>query len=148
MKKRALFLGVVSAFILRFFGLLFTVVLIRITWLQVIGGLYLLYVAIPKQRTVLSPTSLWKAICYIEGLDILFAIDSILSAFALVALFYPRTVEDKLWIIYIGGLMGLLAVRALTTWLIRLMKKHPFLERVAFFLIAFVGLKLILSPLF
>lgn len=149
-RKKALFAGLFSAFFLRAVGVIFTAYLIHLFWMQIIGGLYLVYLAWkyilnPKKHSdAFSPTSYWKAVICIELIDVLFAIDSILGAFAIASLYYPfDTLPSKLWVIYAGGVLGVFAVRLVTGKLIDILDKYKKLEQIIFLLIGWMGVKLL-----
>ena len=108
LKKKALFYGVSSAFILRAFGILLAAYLINFILIQILGSLYLLYFTISffvwqrrqKERSK-KTISLWKAIVLVELTDCVFAIDSILAGLALIGVhFNPPLPPPKIWIIY------------------------------------------------
>ncbi len=149
-RKKALFAGLYSAFVLRAIGVIFTAYLIYLFWMQMIGGIYLIYLAWhflfgrKKEISALSPTSYWKAVFYIELIDVIFAIDSILGAFALASLYYPfAIIASKLWVIYLGGTLGLVAVRFATGKFLAALDKYKKIEYLAFLLIGWMGIKLI-----
>jgi benzodiazapine receptor len=149
-KEKALYAGLVSAFLLRAIGVIFTAYLIHLFWAQIIGGLYLIYICFnfimgsKAKSNHFSPTSYFKAVILVELVDLLFAIDSILGAFAVSSLFYPFDVlPSKLWVIYIGGVLGLYSIRLVTKRFIRVLNEHKQIELVAFLLIGWMGVKLI-----
>jgi len=153
-RKSALFAGLYSAFFLRALGVIFAAYLIHLFWMQIIGGLYLIYISWKfifgsKKTSSLSPTSYKKAVIYVELIDLLFAIDSILGAFALITLYYPiDMISSKLWIIYLGGALGLIAVRAMTGSLLKILNKYKRFERIIFFVIGWMGVKLLAAGIF
>ncbi len=150
-REKALFAGLVSAFFLRALGVAFTAYLIYLFWVQMIGGVYLVYIAWhflwgakKAASSSFSPTSYWKAVVYIELVDLLFAIDSILGAFALASLYYPYDqITSKLWVIYLGGVLGVVAVRFVTKKFITFLNNHKKIESIAFLVIGWMGIKLI-----
>lgn len=149
-RKKALVAGLYSAFVLRALGVLFAAFLIYLFWMQIIGGLYLIYLAwqfiygAKKETTSAAPLSFWKAVVYIELIDIIFAIDSILGAFALASLYYPfEILATKIWVIYLGGILGAVAVRFATGKFIAILNKHKKIEIIAFLLIGWMGIKLL-----
>ncbi len=149
-RQSALFAGLYSAFFLRAIGVVFAAILIYLFWVQIIGGIYLIYLAWhyvfgkKKEASALSPISYWKAVVYIELIDILFAIDSILGAFALASLYYPfEIIASKLWVIYLGGILGALAVRFATGHFLKVLNKYKKVEYLAFLLIGWMGVKLL-----
>ncbi len=149
-RRKALFTGLYSAFFLRAVGVICTAYLIYLFWMQMIGGLYLVYLAwhyifgAKKETSNLSPTSYWKAVVYIELIDILFAIDSILGAFALASLYYPfEIIASKLWVIYLGGILGAITIRFITGKFLSQINKYKKIEYIAFILIGWMGVKLL-----
>jgi YkoY family integral membrane protein len=150
LKKKALFTGLISAFFFRAIGIIFTAFLIYLFWMQIIGGIYLIYLAwhfffiSKKEISPFCPTQYWKAVLYIEIIDVLFAIDSILGAFALASLYYPfEVISSKIWVIYMGGILGVVAIRLVTGKFIVLLNKHKQIERIAFLVIGWMGIKLL-----
>jgi benzodiazapine receptor len=149
-KEKALKAGLLSAFILRAIGVIFTAYLIHLFWMQIIGGIYLIYICInfvlgsKLKSNQFSPRSFYKAVIYVEIVDVLFAIDSILGAFAIASLCYPfDVISSKLWVIYLGGVLGLYSIRLVTKKFIHLLNQHKKIELVAFLIIGWMGVKLI-----
>ena len=149
-RQSALFAGLYSAFFLRAIGVVFAAILIYLFWMQIIGGIYLIYLAWhyifgkKKTATEFSPISFWKAVLYIELIDVLFAIDSILGAFAIASLYYPfDIIASNIWVIYLGGILGALAVRFATGHFLKILNKYKKVEYLAFLLIGWMGVKLL-----
>ncbi len=149
-RRKALLLGLVSGLVLRSLMILGAAYLISFTWIQIIGGLYLLYISlmhIIKGRLPISLpkiSSLTRTIIKIELVDLFFAIDSILAAFALVSFTYPPDlIHSKLWIIYLGGLVGMAMMRFTTLGFSYLIDRFPYLLKIAFVGIGAIGAKLI-----
>ncbi|MCS7067562.1 MAG: hypothetical protein N2Z75_09740 [Meiothermus sp.] len=148
-RQRALFYGIAGAYILRGLALLFAVYLIQFWWIQALGALYLLYIAIrhfskrgPKEEvrphsgqtlTTVTPRQFWSIVAQIELADLAFAVDSVLVAVAL---------SDKLWIIFTGVFIGILALRFVAVLFVGLLEKYPRFEAVAFAVVGFAGVKL------
>lgn len=153
-RKSALFVGLFTSFALRAIGILLAAYLIKILWIQILGGLYLVFLGIQhitryriaKKNIRTEDTSFWATVFKIEITDLLFAIDSILGAFALVAIYYPTDmISEKLWVIYVGGILGVILIRFATTWITKLLDTYPNLEKIVYFLIAWMGLKLVVE---
>ncbi len=153
-QKKALFLGLTSAFILRGIGIVFVAFLIKIIWVQIIGGLYLLFLGIKhaarfrfkKKNLHTEKRSFFKTVLLVEFTDLIFAIDSILAAFAFVAIYYPLDMlYEKIWVIYVGGILGVVFIRFATTSVVKLLYAYPNLEKIVYFLISWIGLKLIVE---
>lgn len=153
---RALWIGISSGFVLRGIMVLIAGALLRFEIAVLIGGLYLIYLTFhhfySKRNGGASPTkkvSFWKSVALIEGVDAIFAIDSILSAFAIIMVFYPTDmIHTKMWIVYVAGILGMLTMRLLSRGFIKLLKHHPYLESFVYLFIALVGLKLVVEALF
>jgi len=151
--KTALFAGLISGFVFRGIAVLLASYLIDLFWMQIIGGLYLLYLAVihiigKKKPTAVATkkTSIFKIIFLVELADLLFAVDSILAAFALVVLYYPLPmVTHKLWVIYLGGILGIITMRIAASKLIAILDCVPKLEKIIFFLVGWMGVKLIVE---
>jgi YkoY family integral membrane protein len=143
-QKKALSYGIMGALVLRFLAILLASRLIQYEWVKVVGGAYLLWLAVhyfflkrfKKEKQKKSYSSLWKAVFAIELTDLVFAIDSILAAVA---------ITTNIWIIMIGGAMGMVFIRFASTQMIKLLKRFPFLETFAYLLIAVVAIKVMLE---
>ncbi len=148
-QKKALTYGIAGAYLFRGLALLFASVLIKLVWLKVAGGLYLMYLAYNalsskvetdggSKMTIKIPflSALWSTIVAIEIMDLVFSIDNVFAAVA----FTPN-----LWLIYGGVFIGILAMRFATTKFVKVLEKNPILEKVAYWVIGALGLKLVSS---
>jgi YkoY family integral membrane protein len=148
-QKKALTYGIAGAYVFRGLALLFASVLIKLVWLKVAGGLYLMYLAYnalsskvetggSSKMTIKIPflSALWSTIVAIEMMDLVFSIDNVFAAVA----FTPN-----LWLICGGVFIGILAMRFATTKFVKVLEKNPILERVAYWVIGALGLKLVSS---
>jgi YkoY family integral membrane protein len=149
-RSRALFYGIAGAYLLRGLALLFAAILIEFWWIQALGAVYLLYVAIrhflkPKQalqqeeltaqgvlRTV-TPRQFWTIVAQIELADLAFAVDSVLVAVAL---------SNNFWIILTGVFIGILALRFVAGFFVGLLERYPRFEVVAYVVVGLAGVKL------
>ena len=149
-QKKALTWGIIGAYIFRGVALLFASVLIKLIWLKVIGGIYLIYLSIKSLRSqsitnekkplkIPLLNTFWSTVVMVEFMDIIFSIDNIFSAVAF---------TSNLWIICLGVFIGILAIRFATTKMIELVKQIPIIEKIAFVVIGILGLKLVLSSFF
>lgn len=82
----------------------------------------------------------WKTVGVIELTDVAFAVDSILAAIALAG---GRS--NKLWVIYLGGILGMVLMRFAAAFFIRLLDRFPRFEISAYLLVLVIGLKLVLD---
>ncbi len=149
-QKKALTWGIFGAYIFRGLALLFATFLIKLTWLKVVGGLYLVYLGIKslslqsdskEKHPVKLPflNTFWSTVVMVEFMDIIFSIDNIFSAVAF---------TNNFWVICLGVFIGILAIRFATTKMIELVKKIPVIEKIAFVVIGVLGIKLVLSSFF
>jgi YkoY family integral membrane protein len=157
-RDKALKYGIWGAYFFRGLAMIFAAVLIKIWWLKPLGGLYLLYLVYDfwkgKQTedkdddlldknsnwlykiTVGSLGNFWATVCLVELMDMAFSIDNVFAAVA----FTPNII-----LVCTGVFIGILAMRFIAQWFVRLMEKYSFLETAAFIVIAILGLKLTLS---
>jgi len=151
--KNALRYGLVGAFGFRIIATLLAVYLIRLGWVKLLGGLYLLYLAYshfwsgqtdeerraaPPARPWLGLSAFWAAVVRIELVNLAFSIDSILVAVA---------VSPKLFVVLSGGILGIIAMRLVVGQMIAIIERYPALVDGAFIIIAWVGVKLIVEYL-
>lgn len=147
-RHKALRYGLMGAFIFRTLATLLAVYLIRIAWVKLAGGLYLLYLVyshfwsrkededrrtVPEAQPWLGMTAFWATVVRVELVNLAFSVDSILVAVAM---------SPKLWVIMAGGLLGIVAMRLVAIELIKLVERYPSLVDAAFIIIAWVGAKL------
>ncbi|MBF6596147.1 MAG: hypothetical protein IVW51_17110 [Thermaceae bacterium] len=146
-RGRALFYGIAGAYVLRGLALLFAAMLIEFWWIQALGAVYLLYVALahffkPKKPAKLSPSGVleavtprqfWIIVAQIELADLAFAVDSVLVAVAL---------SSNFWIILVGVFIGILALRFVAGMFVGLLERYPRFEAVAFGIVGLAGVKL------
>lgn len=78
----------------------------------------------------------WSTVILVEIMDLAFSIDNVFAAVAF---------TKNIWLICIGVFIGILAMRFVAQWFVRLMEKYPFLANAAFLVIAILGLKLTFS---
>jgi YkoY family integral membrane protein len=152
-QKKALRYGLVGAFAFRILATLLATHLIRIEWVKLLGGLYLLYLSYqhffrgggaeergrPKPaQPWLGLSALWGTVVKVELVNIAFSVDSILVAVAM---------SSKTWVVLTGGLLGIIAIRVVIGQLLAIVRKYPAIVDGAFIIIAWVGFKLLLEYL-
>ncbi|MBC1917661.1 TerC family protein [Listeria booriae] len=165
-QKKALFYGLIGAFVFRFAALFLISFLAEVWQVQALGAAYLLYICIShmwkhakgkdddhkvKEGKV---SSFWMTVLKVEIADIAFAIDSMLAAVAL-AITLPATGwgtiggldTGQFAVMFIGGLIGLICIRFAATQFVKLLKKYPSLETAAFLIVGWVGVKLVVYTL-
>ncbi|RDI47699.1 TerC family protein [Falsibacillus pallidus] len=159
-QKKALFYGLLGAFVFRFAALFLISFLADIWQVQALGAAYLLYICLhhilgkSKEQDTLSDkpkrkSSFWMTVLKVEIADIAFAIDSMLAAVALAVTVRPAGWGEiggidggQFTIMFLGGIIGLVIIRFAANWFVRLLEKYPALETTAFLIVGWVGVKL------
>ncbi|MCC7245449.1 MAG: TerC family protein [Saprospiraceae bacterium] len=157
-RQRALRYGILGAYIFRGLCLIFAAWLVQIWWLKPLGGLYLIYLTWdyfsskntpPKEDDTLEKKekwyykltnglvgSFWATVIAVEIMDLAFSLDNVFAAVAF---------TDNIYLICIGVFIGILAMRFVAQWFVKLLERYPFLEKSAFWVIGLLGVKLMLS---
>ena len=146
-RKKALFYGILGSYAFRFVAIALGTVLIKIWWVKLIGAIYLLYLAgafFWKKRKQGEEASadgcagfgFWRTVVAVEVMDIAFSVDSVLAAFG---------VSDQVWVLYLGGILGVLMMRGVAQFFITLIDRYPELEGTAYVLIGVIGAKMMAS---
>jgi YkoY family integral membrane protein len=152
-QRKALRQGLAGAFTSRIIATLLAVRLIRVLWVKLFGGVYLLYLAYAhffgrghasdrrgarKAKPMFGLSAYWATVVRVEAINLMFSIDSILVAVA---------VSRVPWVVVTGGILGLVAMRAIAAQLLKLVERYPPLVDGAFVIIAWVGIQLSLEYL-
>jgi YkoY family integral membrane protein len=157
-RKKALRYGILGAYLFRGTAMVFAAFIIRIWWLKPLGGLYLLYLVygfwkgkqdgsgeeegVDKKGNWLYRATVgwlgafWATVALVELMDMAFSIDNVFAAVA----FSPNII-----LVCVGVFIGILAMRFIAQWFVKLMEKYIFLETAAFVVIGILGVKLMLS---
>ncbi len=162
-QRRVLFYGVWGAIGFRVIALSLSSILLNLWYCKVLGGLYLLFLAGshflwhrhapetpsaadegrgPVARRLLG--GFWGTVTSITLADIAFSIDSILAAVA-TAEGFPFGPSGKLAIVFVGGVLGIITMRFVARSFLTLLDKFPGLAEGAYYLVAWIGLKLTIS---
>lgn len=167
-RKKALFYGLMGAFIFRLGSLFLISFLVDVWQVQAIGALYLLYISInhivkkvmgsrnktdeaaddtPKKPK--KQSGFWMTVFKVEVADIAFAVDSILAAVALAVALPPSGLPPiggldggQFIVIFLGGFIGLVIMRFAASFFVKLLHSRPGLEVAAFVIVGWVGVKL------
>lgn len=142
-QKKALTYGLVGAYVFRGIALLFASLLVKVLWLKVIGGLYLIYLAYktlwkPQEEIEVSTkvVSFWGTIVMVELMDLVFSVDNVFAAVAF---------TDNIYLIWGGVFVGIIAMRFAAGGFIKLLEDIPVLEKIAYVVIGILGIRLVLS---
>lgn len=151
-RKKALFYGLLGAYMFRFVAIGLGVWLMQIQWVKILGALYLAWLAWSHFKgsgeedqpgetnkigflvRLFGP--FWGTVAAVELMDIAFSVDSVLAAFG---------ISKEVWILLLGGMLGVLMMRTVAGVFIRLIDRIPELETTAYVLIAIISAKMMLS---
>ncbi|EKN69513.1 integral membrane protein TerC [Neobacillus bataviensis LMG 21833] len=157
-RKKALFYGLLGAYIFRFIAIGIGVLLIKLWWVKILGAGYLAWLSIKyfidKRKAAgnedddeaqgMNQTGLlirlfgtfWGTVAAVELMDIAFSVDSVLAAFG---------VSEQVWVLLIGGMLGVLMMRGIAGVFLTLIDRVPELETTAYILILIIALKMLLA---
>lgn len=152
-QEESLFYGIWGSYLFRFLIIGIGTYLINFWEIKVIGAAYLIYLVYrffhnkffgkrPMRKVRNRASSLtgrkrfWSVVAQIEFMDIIFSVDSVLASLAI----SPNPV-----IVLIGGLIGIACMRGVAEVIMRLMRKIPELEPMAYVLIFIIAIKLFLT---
>ncbi|MEM8714802.1 MAG: TerC family protein [Cyanobacteria bacterium P01_A01_bin.3] len=143
-RDRALRWGIVGAYSFRI------VVILAATWIisywpaKLAGALYLFYLTIQHFRdkaddeleTIPRTANFWQTIVLVELTDIAFSLDSIAASIA---------VSSKVWVIILGGLIGITLMRYMASLFVNWLEDYARLEDAAYFMIALVASRMVIE---
>ena len=144
-KLMALRLGIIGAYVFRGVALGFAAYILQTPWIMWCGAAYLIYLMSQHftgagdendDGKADGPTSrgFVSTIVAIEIMDLSLSVDNVLAAAAM---------DRRLWVVCTGVFIGILALRFVAGWCIKLLQKYPILEHTAFLLIGWVGFILV-----
>ena len=151
-EKKALDLGIAIAFFLRVALILFAQWVLAFKPLQLIAGVYLLWIFLshiwvkpsgpedPSGPDGPPPsTSFSRTIVDLALTDLAFSVDSVAAAVA---------ISDQLILVITGAFIGVIALRFTSGLFIRWLQIYTRLETAGYLAVALVGIKLILTLIF
>jgi YkoY family integral membrane protein len=83
-----------------------------------------------------APTRFWQVVILVELTDIAFAVDSILAAVAF---------SNKFWVVFTGGVLGIIMMRFAAQVFLKLLHRFPAFEDTAYILVLIIGIKLLVD---
>lgn len=151
-RSAALKVGLFGAYTARLVMLALTTVLIAIPWVQILGALYLVYLAVDHfgalrdagadEAVAGAPLSaargFWTVVLMLNLADVAFSLDNVVAAVAL---------SDRFWVVAAGVGIGMLAIRSGATLFTRLIRWEPAMEQAAYLLLLAIGGELIAEHL-
>ena len=155
-RKKALFYGLIGAYIFRFIAIGIGMFLIKLWWVKLLGALYLAWLSVKyfidkrkgageeEEAHGMNQNSIffrmfgvfWGTVAMVELMDIAFSVDSVLAAFG---------VSNEVWILLLGGMLGILMMRGIAGVFLKLLERIPELETTAYILILIIASKMLLS---
>lgn len=158
-RKRALFYGLLGAYAFRFLAIGVGVYLIEFWYVKVLGAGYLAWLAIKyfmdkrkenaesegeDEPEGINKSGLlirlfgnfWGTVAAVELMDIAFSIDSVLAAFG---------ISDQIWVLLLGGMLGVLMMRGVAGVFLKLIDRVPEIETTAYVLILIIAVKMLLG---
>lgn len=141
-RKKALFYGIIGAYLFRVIAIGIGVTLINIGWIKIVGGHYLLWLVLQhfmnkrdgEEEIQTKQVGFWSTVLTVELMDIAFSIDSVIAAFG---------VSNQVWVLFLGGILGILMMRGVAQLFLALIERIPEFETTAFILIGIIGLRMI-----
>lgn len=102
-----------------------------------------------REQSDTGKARFWPTVLVIELTDIAFAVDSILAAIALVGSApadHPENAfHPKLWVVLVGGMLGVILMRFAAVIFIKLLERFPRFEDAAYYLVTVIGGKLLID---
>jgi YkoY family integral membrane protein len=155
-RKKALFYGLLGAYVFRFIAIGVGVFLIKLWWVKILGAGYLAWLAIKyfldkrkaaqeeEEEHGINKSGLlirifgtfWGTVAAVELMDIAFSVDSVLAAFG---------ISEEVWVLLIGGMLGVLMMRGIAGVFLTLIDRVPELETSAYILILIIAAKMLLA---
>jgi YkoY family integral membrane protein len=146
-QKKALRYGIIGAFVFRIIAVLLAVYLISMPIVKIVGGIYLCYLSAehfitkkgeaethaPPAKRFFGLSLFWSTVISVELTDIVFSADSILAAVAL---------SNKKWVIILGGILGIIAMRMVAAFFLQIIARFPKLVDGAYVIVFLIGAKL------
>ena len=151
LRKKALRIGLIFAYVFRGAALVFAGLLIKILWLKLLGGAYLLYLfgnffykkiandnpseasGVKRGKKIPLFNQFWSTVILVELMDLAFSIDNVFAAVAF---------TKNIYLVCTGVFIGIVTMRVVAGFFVQLMTKFPFLDTVAFIVIGLLGLRL------
>jgi len=142
-QNRALNIGLGVALIFRITLILTANWVLQFWQFELLGAIYLLWLVFQYFTSDQDPehhhhgprfTSFWQAIPLIALTDLAFSLDSVTTAIA---------VSQEIWLVIIGGIIGVITLRFLAALFIRWLDEFTHLQDAAYVTVALVGIRLL-----
>lgn len=145
-RKKALRIGILLGALFRIVALFLASIIIENVWLKVLGGLYLVYLAIAhlgrvvdeEGKDIIPKTTYRGVVMQIALADIVFSLDNVISAVSF---------SENIYIVMLGVGIGVVSMLFITPILSRLIHKYKGMPQAAYTIVGFVGLALLVETL-
>lgn len=145
-RKKAIRIGILLGAVFRIVALFLVAIIIQNVWLKVLGGLYLVYLAIAhlgkvvtEEGKTITPKSTYKGvIMQIALADIVFSIDNVISAVSF---------SENIFIVMLGVGIGVVSMLFITPILSKLIHKYKGMPQAAYAIVGIVGVTLLIETL-
>ncbi len=143
-RKKALRIGILLGAIFRVAALFLAAYIIQNEWIKVLGGLYLIYLAVEhlgkevdeSGKPVKQHTSYKRVIFEIAIADIVFSLDNVVSAVSF---------SSNFWIVLTGVGIGVVSMLFATPIISRLIHKYKGLSSAAYVIVGLIGVTLLVE---
>jgi YkoY family integral membrane protein len=145
-RAKAIRLGIILGALFRVGALLLAAIIIQNIWLKVLGGAYLVYLAIThlgrpmdEEGKELKPKATYSGvIAQIALADLVFSIDNVISAVSF---------SENIYIVMIGVGIGIVSMLFITPILSKLIEKYKGMPAAAYAIVGIIGLALVIETL-
>lgn len=145
-RRRALRIGILLGALFRIVALLLASIIIENIWLKILGGLYLVYLAIAhlgrvvdeEGKDIIPKTTYRGVIMQIALADIVFSLDNVISAVSF---------SENIYIVMLGVGIGVVSMLFITPILSRLIHTYKGMPQAAYTIVGFVGLALLIETI-
>lgn len=149
-RKVAMNIGYLGAYGFRVIALLVAAWIIDNIWVKLAGALYLVWLMCAHfselshgegededEAVNVHHRTFAGTITMIALMDLSLSVDNVVAAIALS--------PDRLWPVYVGVTIGIISLRLIAGYAIKMIEKYPVLEHTAFLLIGYVGIMLLVE---
>jgi YkoY family integral membrane protein len=145
-RKLAIRFGILGGAGLRLVALFFATLIIQNKWILIIGGLYLIYLAVDhlvlkksdNGHNMKYKATLGAVIMQIIFADAIFSIDNVVSAVGL---------SHNYFVIVSGVMIGIVSMLFVTGLVSGVIHKHPPLKKAAYVIVGLIGVVLLFETL-
>ena len=145
-RKKAIRIGILLGALFRVFALLLAALIIQNVWLKVLGGAYLVYLAISQLgklvneegKTITPKATYTGVIAQIALADLVFSIDNVISAVSF---------SENIYIVMLGVSIGIVSMLFITPILSKLIVRYKGMPQAAYAIVGLIGLALVVETL-